>query len=356
MSARHRRRPVAAVALTAALTAGAALLLSACGPDDTGTAGSPAGSAAPPGSAAPAGSSRPAPPTTSAAPRTPAGTRSSAPATPASGPNGTAHSKLTVSDGTPLVLMNGTTVDFHTQVRDLAWNPDGSRAAFIDGDGDLVVTDPDGSHRRVVAKNPGGQTWSHPTWQVSPADGNGEPAKNNLFFAVDQGGTTRLDTVPATATDAQPAALSLNPVFEDHPTSLPQTGNTWPNAAGSHGFSVYANTGDGQVYLRDDYLRQQGSAYTHGSEPAVNGAGTELVFVRSVGGHDHLFTAQLDQQNPSGTDLTPNATTDYTEPAWSPDGSTIAARTPQGVVTLPADGSAAPELTVTTPGLPAYRD
>src|SRR5438445_5968385 len=67
---------------------------------------------------------------------------------------------LTISDGTRHVIVNGKSIDFGTIVRDLAWNPSGSKAAFIDGRGDLVVSDPDGSHRVTVAANPGGQTWS----------------------------------------------------------------------------------------------------------------------------------------------------------------------------------------------------
>ncbi|MFJ9522905.1 hypothetical protein ACIRPK_32240 [Kitasatospora sp. NPDC101801] len=64
--------------------------------------------------------------------------------------NGTAHNGLTISNGTRYVVMNGTTVDFGTEVRDLVWSPNGRKAAFVDGAGDLVVADPDGSagHRR----------------------------------------------------------------------------------------------------------------------------------------------------------------------------------------------------------------
>ncbi|MFD0330721.1 hypothetical protein ACFQZC_27295 [Streptacidiphilus monticola] len=121
---------------------------------------------------------------------------------------------------------------------------------------------------------------------------------------------------------------------------------------------MYANTGDGDVYIRDDYLRQQGGAMTAGSQPAVPAAPAqgspaegEVVFVRSVGGHDHLFL----ERGTSATDLTPNAATDYTEPAVSPDGRTVAARTPDGIVTLTLDGSHTPVKVSDHLGLPAYR-
>ena len=55
------------------------------------------------------------------------------------------------------------------------------------------------------------------------------------------------------------------------------------------------------------------------------------------------------------TDLTPHATTDYTEPAWSPDGRTLAVRTPSGTVNLPAEGTGRPAKVTSTVGLAVYR-
>ncbi|GAA0665199.1 hypothetical protein GCM10010193_15810 [Kitasatospora atroaurantiaca] len=342
MSARTRRTTAAAVALTAAITTGGALLLTGCGPtDSTDTGAAPAGSA-------PASANR-ASATPSGATRASASPTATKPAV-----NGTANSKLTISNGTNHVLMNGTSVDFGTIVRDLAWSPNGSKAVFINGSGDLVVSNPDGSGRVVVAKNPGGQTWSHPTWQVMAADENVPTTKNNIFFAVAQGGTSRLAGVSATDVNGTPQTLRLGTEAGDNVPELPQTGNTWPNSRGSHGTAVYANTTTGDVYIRDDYLRQQGSVITQGSQPALAPNAQEIVFVRSVGGHDHIFEENL-LEGRTAKDLTPNATTDYTEPAWSPDGTTLAVRTPDGIATLPADGSAAPTMVSTYPGLPAYR-
>ncbi|MFE0461757.1 hypothetical protein ACFW1A_21145 [Kitasatospora sp. NPDC058965] len=343
MAARRRRGSAAALALTAALGVGSTLLLTACGPDETaGATASPSGAAtAVPGGATgrPSGSASPGRPT---------------PAPPA---HGTGVPHLTVSNGTSIVLLDSSTVDFHTLVRDLAWSPDGSKAAFIDGDGNLVVSKPDGTGKVTVAKNPGHQTWSHPTWQVVKSDPNiGNPAKNSIFLTVDKGGSTTLAGVPADAVGATPTQLSLNAEGDgENVTPLPQTGNVWPNVGGNYGSAVYANTGDGMVYIRDDSLRQQGRKLTAGSQPALSPDQHEVVFVRSVGGHDHLFTLDLDTQNAQPRDLTPKATTDYTEPAWAPAGKELAARTPDGIVLLPADGSQAPKPTAATPGLPVYR-
>lgn len=364
MSVRARRRSTAAaIALTAGITAGATMLLTACGSTNgtaTGTAPSASASASAPSSpggqptgggsgggggndgsngsvAMPVGSSKPVAATARL--------------------NGTAHNGLTISDGSRYVVMNGTRVDFGTEVRDLAWSPNGAKAAFIDGDGDLAVSNPDGSGRVIAARNPGNQNWSHPTWQVRATDPqNGVPATNALFFAGRDGAVSRLYSVPATAHNATPAPLSLNHESDDNVQPLPQTGNVWPSSAGKYGEAVYANANDGKVYIRDDYLRQQGYALAPGSEPAAAPDQEEgIVFVRSVGGHDHLFLEKPTTAGPAYQDLTPNATTDYTEPAFSPDGRTIAARTPTGIVTLPANGSHAPVKVSDYTGLPAYR-
>ncbi|MDH6576262.1 hypothetical protein [Kitasatospora sp. MAP5-34] len=358
MSARAHSRTAAAIVLTAAVTAGAALL-TGCGPT--------AANAAAPTSAAPSGVSSGLP---SAVPSGVPSTKSGAPsATPSTTPrstpsastpspsaparNGTANSRLTISNGTSRVLMNGTSVDFGTVVRDLAWSPNGSKAAFIDGAGNLDTANPDGSGRVVVAKAPSGQAWSHPTWQVTAVDPvNHVPVKNNIFFAASQGGVSRLEKVLATAVGGTPEALELvQDDGEENPAVLPLVGNSWPNGGGTIGSAVYANT-NGNVYIRDENLRQSGAMVTQGSQPALAPDDESVVFVRSVGGHDHIFRGSFDH---TAKDLTPHATTDYTEPAWSPDGKTLAVRTPNGVATLPADGSAAPTVVSTFPGLPAYR-
>ncbi|MCZ0984526.1 hypothetical protein O1M54_00450 [Streptomyces diastatochromogenes] len=324
MSARHRRSTAAVI------TAGAAALLTLCGTAATATAVPSSRSDAKAGAAMVA---------------------AAASAQTVIVPRG-----LAISDGTRHVVINGKSIDFGTIVRDLAWNPSGSKAAFVDGHGNLVVSDPDGSHRVIVAANPGGQTWSHPTWQVTAADrANGIPAKNNLIFAAKINGKTVLEGIKATSDHGRPAKISLNGDPGDG--NVPQTNNSWPNVGGSYGTAVYENTHTGEVYIRDDYLRQQGSALTKGSEPALSPDDEEVVFVRSVHGHDHLFAEDFSGGTNDVKDITPGATTDYTEPTWSPNGKTIAFRAPTGTYTITktAHGFGKPVKVSRHTGLPAYR-
>lgn len=357
MSVRTTSRSTAlAIALTASVTAGASMLLTACGPtgDDASasTSAPPAQGGGKPSASATTGSGGSG------------GGKGGGGAKPVAGKspvvpvlNGTAHNGLTISNGTRWVVMNGTRVDFGTAVRDLAWTPDGRKAAFIDGDGDLAVSNPDGSGRVVAAKNPGGQNWSHPTWEMRAAmPDNGIPALNNIVYAVREDGVSRLVRVSATAHNGTSELLGIDAPIDSGPKPLPQTGNVWPNGGGRFGAVVYSNPAADELYIRDDVIRQQTSPLTTGTQPDMSPTDNgEVVFVRSVGGHDHLFLEKPGNTGATYKDLTPNATTDYTEPAFSPDARTIAARTPAGIVTLPADGSHAPVRTSGYVGLPAYR-
>jgi hypothetical protein len=294
---------------------------------------------------------------------TPALASAATPAAHAAAVNGTKGNGLTISNGSPYVVMDGTTVDFHTDVRDLAWNPAGTKAAYIDSYGDLETANANGTGRDIIAIHPAGAVFSHPTWQVATADHlDGLPAKNNVIFVAATKGVDRLETTSATAHFGKPTLLALAHGSGDKVTPNPLTANNWPNSGGSIGTIVYDNTGNGEVYLRDDNVRQQGGAVTEGSEPALapnSNWSEEMVFVRSVAGHDHIFEGQYETVGNETLfavrDLTPHATTNYTEPTFSANGQTIAFRGGDGTYTLPVSGSHTPVRTSTYTGLAAYR-
>lgn len=324
----------------------------------TGSTGSPAAGASSNSAGGASGGVNAAAPSPSGSPGS--GT-SSAPALNATGGTG-----LTISDGSAKVLMNGRSVDFGTKVLDPAWSPDGSRVAFIDGGGDLVVANADGTGRTEAAHNPGGVNWSHPTWQTTQAvPQDNIPAGGNIFFASTiEGGT--LWEVPTTAHDAQPKKLPINGMSGRGAIPPSQVGNTWPAGAGRFGGSVYEyDAGDTHdVFVRDDFLRQQGGlaikaavqpGYVMVGSSGDNEGTGEVVFVRRVGAHEHVFIEAIARQNATARDLTPHATTDCTEPAISPDGKTVAFSTSSGVVSVAADGTGNPAFVTHAPGFPAFR-
>jgi dipeptidyl aminopeptidase/acylaminoacyl peptidase len=357
-----RARPRLSVAAVVASSLVAMWTLGGCASQGAATAVDAASSAARitpgQGAASPLGSLSPVP---AASPsRGPAAPPAPSPtASPTASPNGTLDNSLTISDGSPDVLMNGGTADFGIPVSGLAWSPDGTRAAFVDGNGDLIVAGPDGGARVEVAANPGGQTWSHPTWLTS-TDVSREGAGVFLMFVSTSHGVSVLKEVPVGSGPAVATLAGLD--HGDGDPAVPQTGDLWPSAAQSvaHGtLSVFEHDAGSvsEVYIRDDYLREQCYELFDGAEPAISPDGTDVVFTRSVEGHQHLFLADLndgDYNNVAVTELTPGVTQSETAPAWSPDGKTIAYSTPGGVWKVAADGGT-PMLVSPQPGVPSYR-
>ncbi len=269
-------------------------------------------------------------------------------ATPAPAASAAQGAELTISNGSPWVYMNGKSVNFHTDVRDLAWNPAGTKAVFVDSNGNLETANADGSGRVVAVKAPAGVAFSHPTWETSPSTVVGDYPGNNLIFTAAVKSFSELEWVPATGVNAKPYVLNgLN-------------GSNWANAGANltniaqrKGSFVFDNTRTGDVYIADAYLRMQTTGLGRGSEAALSPNGDEVVFVRSVSGHDHLIEENV--TNHAVTDLTPHATTNYTEPTFSSNGATIAFRAPNGTYTMSATGNHAATKVTGSVGLIAYR-
>jgi len=269
-------------------------------------------------------------------------------ATPISAVSATQGSELTISNGSPWVDMNGKWVDFHTDVRDLAWNPTGTKAVFVDSNGNLETANANGTGRVIAVKHPAGTVFSHPTWATSPAKPVGYYPGNNIIFTAATKTSTQLEWVPVTAVNAKPyVVIALNG------SNWANAGANLSNVAQDKGSFVWDNTRTGDVYITDDLLRMQTTVLGRGSEPSLSPNGEEVVFVRSVSGHDHLFEENLG--NHAVRDLTPHATTNYSEPTFSPNGATIAFRAPNGTYTIPANGTHAPARVSAATGLPAYR-
>ncbi|HMC72653.1 MAG TPA: hypothetical protein VKJ07_26095, partial [Mycobacteriales bacterium] len=58
----------------------------------------------------------------------------------------------TISDGTDKVVIGGVTVTFPSTVTDAAWSPDGTRLAYVDGDGNVATARSEGSGALVLTQ------------------------------------------------------------------------------------------------------------------------------------------------------------------------------------------------------------
>jgi hypothetical protein len=237
----------------------------------------------------------------------------------------------------------------------------------------LVPGRPQGGLHRRRREPRGGERRRHRPHRRRPQPRHPELVAPDLAdHASGQGAAGPLFEVPADAHEAQPEKLGIGGVAGQGGGQSPTVGNTWPAVSGRFGGGVYEhdNGTDTEVYIRDDYLRQQSWAgIKDAAEPdyvLVGGSATsqgtpEVVFVRRVGGHEHVFEQNILTGTGTGgsaaaaRDLTPNATADCTEPALSADGKTVAYSTPTGVFTISATGSGTPAQVTGTPGFPAFR-
>ncbi|NUR25214.1 MAG: hypothetical protein HOV83_05090, partial [Catenulispora sp.] len=197
-------------------------------------------------------------------------------------PSGPASSPLTVSDGTASVAVGGRSVHFPGPVTDAAWAPDGSRIAYIDGNGQLATADAAGGDVRVLTS--GTAARSHPAWE----DGGSE-----IVFAQVVNGVSKLMAV-----DANGLTLGRPTVAEPVEETQHDSGaDSAPDAAfrrwdpahpdqGSVNKLVYqhADPSGPQVWILDRNTRgPAGVKLTQGSDPALAPDGSAVAFVDAAG-------------------------------------------------------------------------
>ncbi|GAA1957986.1 cell wall-binding repeat-containing protein [Catenulispora subtropica] len=283
-------------------------------------------------------------------------------------PAGPAASPLTISDGTASVSVNGRSVHFSGAVTDAAWAPDGSRLAYIDGDGQLAVADAAGGDVRVLTSGAGAR--SHPTWE----DGGSE-----IVFAQVVNGASELLSVDANGlTMGKPTVAE--PVEEAQrvagANSAPDAAFTQWDPAHPDAPAVnklvyqHADPSGPQVWILDRNTRgPAGVKVTEGSSPSVAPDGHAVAFVDAAGQIETValpvpFDAQGHPQ-PVLTKVTTGGTA-YSHLTWSADSTTIAAEgmspgatrdqdQAKDVETVAADGKSAPVVVRSTPGVPSYQ-
>ncbi|MBV1848934.1 hypothetical protein [Catellatospora tritici] len=232
---------------------------------------------------------------------------------------------LLVSNGTETVQIGGKPVVFPTKVTDAAWSPDGSRVAFVDGDGDIASARPDGTGLTKLTKAKAGVRRSRPAWIAAGVE---------ISFTETSGGTDRLVSV-----------LGNGGLQYDHQRELPtnlapdtaETGNSRASASAVDSDAAdlafqHKGAKGGEVWVIDFNQREPfGMKLTDGTEPVLAPDGAHVAFVGANGQVNVIETR--DKAKP--TQITFGAATP-THLVWTPDGQSVAYTTASGVESVAA--------------------
>jgi hypothetical protein len=231
-------------------------------------------------------------------------------------------------------------------VTDAAWSPDGSRIAFIDGDGNVATARPDGSGLIVLTGPANGAVRSRPAWSRAvifygekKADGtsalkavsitgcgnDGAPDKGREWGMDTGEGTSYVDAAPSAAQTERPVRVAFQ---HDEPSGS-------------------------QIWINDTNQRAPFTGkIVDGAEPALRADGVKLAYV-GRDGQVYLRDAKQDAvslQITFGADH-PNHLT------WTPDGQHVAYATPAGIESVgisPGNGTNPASKLSTARGVPTF--
>jgi hypothetical protein len=254
---------------------------------------------------------------------------------------------LLISDGSDTVTIAGQAVKFPSTVTDAAWSPDGSRIAYIDGDGNVATARPDGTDVLVLTTTDTAVVRSRPSWSrdwvyyaekkndgtstlmsvsLNGCDRNGAPGGGQPWGMDTGNGTSYVDLSPSSAFTRKPQRLA----FQHNEPSGPQ------------------------IWINDTNQR---NPYTHkvtqGSDPAISADGQRLAY---VGPNGQIYLKGLTTESDVSVQITFGA--DHpTRLTWNPDGQHIAYETPSDIEQVGASpgANANPATTLSPkPGVPAF--
>jgi putative cell wall-binding protein len=262
-----------------------------------------------------------------------------APAAHATQPSPDGAAKLTLSNGTPQKgapaggTIGGAAVIFNyvNSANDVAWAPDGSRAAWIDVQGDVVVATPGtGNVVQITPPNTAGAKRTHPAWI--------ENGSKILWSEKTGAGNSILKTAYANGLDK---AKDGTQIVDDFPTGLGAGDLEFPDASGSivaFQFRPASSAGPQlagtEVWVLDE--SKPGTApykVAPGFHPSVSADGKNIAFVTAdANGLDQI--SSVPSANPNGTPAAPTKWTantapvatnphPYYNPVWTPDGKSI---------------------------------
>jgi hypothetical protein len=273
----------------------------------------------------------------------------------ASGTSGPAPLTLTpgtllVSDGTSTVRIGDATVTFPGPVTDAVWSPNGSRIAYIDGNGNVATAKPDGTDVLVLTQTNPSLTRSRPSW-----------LRQWLLFAEKKSdGTSAVMTVPSNGCglDNQSPAETEWSMDTGPGTSYVDLAPSGSDLFRPTEFAFQHDEPSGhQIWINDSNQRTP-STYKEmaGSEPALSLDANHLAYVGSDGAiYAATFTKLGSATGFSAATKISASVSGASHLTWNIDGSRLAYETSTDIEEIAVGaGSKTPTVLSTKPGVPSY--